>query len=84
MVEQFDMSHTRASSDQTAASEKVVVEFDPQEVVVLRNLLNVAVMARGMEVAEACLVLDRKLLAAGQAYEAARRFSNDVPEPALR
>jgi hypothetical protein len=48
----------------------ITVELEPQELIVLRNLLHIACQAKGMEVAEACVVLDKKLLAAGQAFEA--------------
>lgn len=57
--------------------EKIPVEFERQELFVLRNLVDVAVRARGMEVAEACVFLDRKLLAAGQAYDAAKNAPPD-------
>lgn len=51
----------------------VKYEFEPQEVIALRNLLHIACQAKGMEVAEACVALDRQLLAGARAHEVAQQ-----------
>ena len=62
----------------------VTVEFaNTQEVLVLRSLLNEACMAKGLEVAEACVVLDGKLLSAVRDYEA-RQQAKEAMEPDKR
>lgn len=53
--------------------DEIDIKFSVQEVAVLRQLLNAAVMARGMEAAEAALVLDRKIVAAMNAYGMAKQ-----------
>jgi len=47
----------------------IVLELTPDEALALRNLLDAAVRANGMRAAEVALVIDRKVLAAAQAWE---------------
>jgi hypothetical protein len=59
-----------APAAQTPAPPRLVrVDFEPQELVALRNMLNVAVKAEGMPVAAICVALDGKLLAAAQTFQ---------------
>lgn len=48
----------------------IPVEFEPGEIVTLRNLLHLVVKAEGMKVAEVCIHFDKKLLDAAKAFEA--------------
>lgn len=49
----------------------VLLELTPEEALVLRNIIDMAVRAEGMRIAQVAVVLDAKILAAGQKYEAA-------------
>jgi len=61
----------------------IQISFEEQELIVLRNLLNVAVMARGMEAAEACLELDKKIVAAAKAAKETKDERDQISaEPA--
>lgn len=55
----------------------VSVSFAPQEIVVLRNLIHVALKVEGMSAARACVALDEKLLAAARASERTSPSSSD-------
>lgn len=55
----------------------VSVSFAPQEIIVLRNLIHVALKVEGMSAARACVALDEKLLAAARASERASPPSSD-------
>ncbi len=52
--------------------DEIDCEFTLQELAALRQLLNLAVMAKGIEVAQAALLLDQKIVAAVSA-QAGRR-----------
>ena len=47
----------------------ITVNFTEQEALALRNLLHVACKAEGMGVAQVCVVLDQKILAAAKAAQ---------------
>jgi len=60
----------------------ITVTFSPQELLALRNLIDSAVRAIGMQGAEAAVVLDRKLHAAAIEWEKQQREKSDENEPA--
>jgi hypothetical protein len=45
----------------------MIIELNDQEATVLRQLLNLAVKAGGLEVAEAAVVIDKKIVEAARA-----------------
>ena len=52
--------------------DEVKCKFTLQELAALRHLLNLALMAKGIEVAQTALLLDQKIVAAVSAYAARR------------
>ena len=48
----------------------IIIELTPEETLALRNLLDTAVRAGGMRVAEIAIALDQKILTAARAWEA--------------
>ena len=52
---------------------EVSCRFTLQELAALRQLLNLALMAKGMDVAQAALALDQKIAEALNAFAAARQ-----------
>lgn len=56
------------------------VQFSDQELLALRNMLDLAVKSGGMSVAEACVVLDRKMLEAARAATAEQQKQEQPQE----
>ena len=55
------------------------IELDNNEAGVLTGLIDIAVKAAGLQVAEAAVALSRKIAAAAQAEQAASAAANDAP-----